>query len=60
MISEKMLEFLMLSIIGKAINDDGTLCIEGKQYDVEKMNNRFVEIAKEFLEPYAINSNSKE
>lgn len=60
MIPEKMLEFLMLAGIGQAIDENGELYIGDKKYDVEKMNERFIKIAEEFLEPYAINSDSKE
>lgn len=64
MIKEKMLELLVLS---KILTDVGNCNIEfnirtynRNQYDNDKLEQRYRCLIEEFLEPYALDSTSKE
>lgn len=55
MINERMLEFLSLAeIMGSGI------VMDGKEYNLIKLSERYGELAKELLSPYVINKDSKE
>ena len=63
MIKEKMLEFLILEIIRSRVfnrNHMSTVIIDGCSYDLEKIHERYRNLRREFLEPYIIDSTSKE
>ena len=68
MIHEKIVELnLLISIIDKihrySTLSDGTLIAQsdwGDTYNITKMQERANELLKEFLQPYVINSDSKE
>ena len=61
MIKEKMLELLILQQKIKQIPEIcGNIKFFDKVYDTDKMLNRLIELEKEFLEPYVIESDSKE
>ena len=69
MIIERMLEFLCLqSIFEKYVNEKeleqykelNYIYIDNKKVDIFKMINRRNKILTEFIEPYVINSTSKE
>lgn len=60
MISERMLELILWQEILYTFNND----IEyndflTKYYDIEKINERYLELVKEFLKPYAIDNTEK-
>ena len=60
MIPEKMLELLLLQEIFYSFNND----IEyneflSKHYNIEKINERYLELGKEFLNDYALNKTEK-
>ena len=64
MIKERMLELLVLS---KILTDVGNCNIDfsirtfnGNQYDNDKLRQRYKCLIEEFLEPYALDSTSKE
>lgn len=57
MIPEKMLEYLVLSDL---IRKWYAKRKKRKMYDFEKIVNRMKELQREFLEPYVIDSTSKE
>ena len=57
MIKEKMLELLVLKMI---IQKEDSLKLVSDEYDWEQIHERFVWLLDEFLEPYVIESNSKE
>lgn len=54
MIKERMLELLLLERYVKMIS------FNGNKLDKKKYNKRLIELRKEFLEPYVIDSTSKE
>lgn len=63
MIPEKMLELLVLSDFIKEQSErllSDVITIDRIDYSTDKILNRFIELNKEFLEPYVINSDSKE
>lgn len=63
MISEKMLELLLLErLLEIALSDDyeEIVNINGIDYNTEKMKKRLNDLLEEFLEPYVIESDSKE
>lgn len=64
MIKEKMLELLILSeVIPNVGNYNEELCTleyNGRQYDDMKLEQRYRCLIEEFLEPYALDSTSKE
>ena len=60
MIVEKMLELILLQEIFYSFNND----IEynkflNKNYNIEKINSRYLELGKEFLNEYALNKTEK-
>ena len=57
MIPEKMLEYLVLSDLIRKWNAKRK---KRKMYDFEKIINRMKELQREFVEPYVIDSTSKE
>jgi hypothetical protein len=60
MISEKMLEFLVLDkIVQMYLNEDSESYLL-QVYDWDKIFDRYDQLRDEFLEPYVIDSNSKE
>lgn len=60
MIKEKMLELLILTQVIQETADEIEFVRHGKKYDKEKVYKRFDELVEEFLEPYVIESDSKE
>ena len=50
-----MLEFLSLAESMKS-----GIVLDGKEYDLRKINERYEELAEELLSPYVINKDSKE
>jgi hypothetical protein len=63
MIHEKIVELnLLISIIDRySTLSDGTLIADwGDTYNITKMQERANELLTEFLQPYVINSDSKE
>ena len=61
MITEKMLEFLILDEICSGIfGYKPTMIIDGCSYDLAKINERYKNLRKEFLEPYIIDSTSRD
>lgn len=59
MIKERMLELLILENIMQ-FDEIYMLSFDGRYYDGEKMEKRYKELKKEFLEPYVIDTISKE
>ena len=60
MTTEKMLELMLLQEIFYSFNND----IEyneflSKNYNIEKINDRFLELGKEYLQQYALNKTEK-
>ena len=61
MIKEKMLELLILDKIIQGITDvNKSIEVCGKEYDTQKLLMRTKVLLEEFLEPYVIESDSKE
>ena len=60
MINERYLEYLALDSILQGYVDVSYFLNNHMQIDLDKLKNRVIELQKEFLEPYAINSDSKE
>ena len=60
MINERYLEYLALDSILQGCVDVSYFLNNHMQIDLDKLKNRVIELQKEFLEPYAINSDSKE
>lgn len=54
MIPERMLELLLLTKFRNIVN------FKGKELDRKRMNKRYIILLEEFLEPYVIDSTSKE
>ena len=52
MIVEKLLELIVLKDLLRDYTKD-------KEYNVQKMQNRFLELGKEFLNEYALNKTEK-
>ena len=60
MIVEKMLELILLQEIFYSFNNDMEYNeFLSKNYDLEKINNRYLELGKEFLNEYALNKTEK-
>ena len=62
MINERMLEFLSLAEIinnWELMRFSG-IVIDEKEYNWEKVHERYQELAEELLSPYVINKDSKE
>ena len=60
MIVEKMLELILLQEIFYSFNNDMEYNeFLSKNYDIEKINNRYLELGKEFLNEYALNKTEK-
>lgn len=60
MIKERMLELLILRQIIEQIPETcGNIKFFDKVYDTDKMLDRLIELEKEFLEPYVIESGPK-
>lgn len=59
MIQERMLELLVLNLILKDISGE-TIEFKGKTYNAQAIAKRTGDILEEFLEPYVIESDSKE
>lgn len=57
---DKMIEYLVLAGILKKNWDINQYRELKRKYNVDKMKERRNELEREFLEPYAINSDSKE
>lgn len=58
---DRMIEYLILSEMLCGVNEkEISTGIYDEKYDLNKMANRCNELSREFLEPYAINSDSKE
>lgn len=60
MTAEKMLEIILLQEIFISFNND----IEyneflSKHYNIDKINNRYLELGKEYLQQYAIDTTEK-
>lgn len=61
MINERMLEFLSLAeIINNWEVMYSGIVTDGKEYNLIKLSERYRELAKELLNPYVINKDSKE
>lgn len=60
MINERALEYLCLAIIEDSICTRDRFKENGKVYSMEKIRKRMNEIRQEILEPYAIDTDSKE
>lgn len=60
MINERALEYLCLANIEDSICTRDRFSENGKVYSMEKVRERINEIRQEILEPYVINSDSKE
>lgn len=60
MIPERMLELLVLNIINKGYyhNKDYRMFIN-ENYNIKKIENRYLELGKEFLNDYALNKTEK-
>jgi hypothetical protein len=60
MIPEKMLELLILGDIFKQYDED-TMYKKfiDTNYDIDKLDNRYFELGKEFLTPYALDKTEK-
>ena len=60
MIPEKMLELLILETIVSDYSDDMIYAeYMDKHYDMQKLGDRYDELGKEFLTPYAIDKTEK-
>jgi hypothetical protein len=60
MIVEKMLELILLQEIFYSFNNDTEYNeFLSKNYDIEKINSRYLELGKEFLNEYALNKTEK-
>ena len=60
MIVERLLELIILKDILKDYTKDKEYAdFLDKEYNVQKMENRFLELGKEFLNPYALNKTEK-
>lgn len=60
MIPEKMLELILWQEIFYTFNNDTEYNdFLTKYYDIEKINNRYLELGKEFLNEYALNKTEK-
>ena len=60
MIIEKMLELIILDYIFQNYNtNSGYKTFLDKNYDVFKMDNRYLELGREFLKDYALNKTEK-
>lgn len=63
MIKEKMIELLVLSYFFEKYIDDDEASIgilNDKKHDLNEMKQRLNQLLEEFLEPYVIESDSKE
>lgn len=60
MIPERMLEYLILADIEDSICTKDEFTENSKKYSMEKVRKRLNEIRQEILEPYALDSTSKE
>lgn len=60
MIQEKLTELLLLERILTQSQGSTAVKFNNKEYDMKKADERFGELLEEFLEPYVINSTSKE
>ena len=60
MINERALEYLLLANVEKKAGIKDKIGINGKVYSMGKVRKRLAEIEQEFLEPYVIDSDSKE
>lgn len=63
MYSDKMIELVLLQQIiaqEELWKESDSYVWNGKEYSVEKLLKRFRELRSEFLEPYVIDSTSKE
>lgn len=60
MINERALEYLILADIENSICTSDLFMENGKRYSMSKVRKRMNEIRREILEPYAIDSDSKE
>lgn len=63
MYSDKMIELVLLQQIivqDELWKESDSYVWNGKEYNVEKLLNRFRELRSDFLEPYVIDSTSKE
>ena len=60
MIVEKLLELIILKDVLKDYTKDEEYAnFLDKEYNVQKMENRFLELGKEFLNNYALNKTEK-
>lgn len=60
MIVEKLLELIVLKdLLRDYIKDKEYADFLDKEYDVQKMQNRFLELGEEFLNEYALNKTEK-
>lgn len=60
MIVERLLELIILKDVLKDYTKDEEYAkFLDKKYDVQKMENRFLELGKEFLNDYALNKTEK-
>lgn len=55
-----MIELLLLLRLIERNSNDSVVEFEGKLYDNERMKKRYKQLVEEFLEPYALDSTSKE
>lgn len=60
MIPERILEYLILADIENSICTKDEFTENNKKYSMEKVRKRLNEIRQEILEPYALDSTSKE
>ena len=60
MIKERILEYLILAEIENSICTSDRFTINKKVYSMKKIRERLDEIRQEALEPYALDSTSKE
>ena len=60
MITEKLLELIVLKdLLRDYAKDKEYANFLDEEYDVQKMENRFLELGKEFLNEYALNKTEK-
>ena len=60
MIVEKLLELIVLKdLLRDYTKDEEYANFLDKNYDIQKMENRFLELGKEFLNEYALNKTEK-
>ena len=60
MIIEKLLELIILKDVLRDYTKDKEYAdFLDKEYNIQKMENRFLELGKEFLNPYALNKTEK-